>query len=69
MNSIQWVYANGSQWVALDRTAQLNIESLWSNNASNWINCRTFPSAVYVDISQMALIWNEMSYTIARIRR
>lgn len=68
MTSIQWVYANGSAWVALDATAQKHIESLWSYNASSWIQCQVFPSPVYVDIDQMSLICNGMSYTIARCR-
>lgn len=68
MGSVQWVYANGCNWIALDITAQKHIESLWSHNASSWIESRSFPTAVYVDISQMCLLCNGMSYTIARRR-
>ncbi|GAA5803126.1 hypothetical protein HPULCUR_008601 [Helicostylum pulchrum] len=68
MTSVQWVYANGSAWVALDSTSQQHIESLWSYNASSWIECQIFHSPVYVDIDQMSLICNGMSYTIARRR-
>jgi hypothetical protein len=66
MASIQWVYANGSQWVVLDKSAQFSIEQLWSRNSSSWIRCNTFSAAVYVDVSQMALICNGYSYTILR---
>ncbi|KAG2231524.1 hypothetical protein INT48_002918 [Thamnidium elegans] len=68
MTSVQWVYANGSAWVALDTTSQQHIESLWSYNASSWIECQIFHSPVYVDIDQMSLMCNGMSYTIARRR-
>ncbi|KAG2230839.1 hypothetical protein BDF21DRAFT_432161 [Thamnidium elegans] len=68
MGSVQWVYANGSAWVALDTAAQQHIESLWCHNASSWIQCQLFHSPVYVDIDQMSLICNGMAYTIARRR-
>lgn len=68
MASVQWVYANGSAWVALDAAAQRHIESLWSHNASSWIQSQIFHSPVYVDIGQMSLMCNGMSYTIARRR-
>jgi hypothetical protein len=64
--AFQWVYANGSCWVPLDMAAQSDIEELWSRNAANWINSTTFPSAVYVNISEMILIHNIDAYTIAR---
>ncbi|GAA5807851.1 hypothetical protein MFLAVUS_001230 [Mucor flavus] len=67
MACIQWVYANGSCWVALDRVAQSDIECLWSRNNSHWIR---FPSvskgAVYVDFQKMEMLCNGYSYTIAR---
>jgi hypothetical protein len=62
----KWVYYNGSQWVPLDMAAQCDIEALWSGNAANWISSTTFPSAVYVDISEMVLIHNIHPYIIAR---
>lgn len=68
MATVQWVYANGSAWVALDAAAQKHIESLWSHNTSSWIQSQLFHSPVYVDIDQMALLCNGMSYTIARRR-
>lgn len=68
MASIQWVYANGSQWVALDKSAQFSIEQLWNRNSSNWITCNTFKTAAYVDFSQMAIICNGYAYTILRRR-
>jgi hypothetical protein len=67
--AFQWVYTNGSEWVPLDMAAQHNIEALWSCNATNWINSTIFPSAVYVDISQMVLIHGNYSYAIARTTR
>lgn len=69
MTTIQWVYANGCTWVTLDSSAQQDIESLWEYNASSWIKSRSFRSAVYVDISQMILMCEGMSYTIARRRK
>jgi hypothetical protein len=64
--AFQWVYYNGSFWVPLDMVAQYDIEALWSRNAADWINSTTFPSPVYVDISEMVLIHNTYTYTIAR---
>jgi hypothetical protein len=66
MASVQWLYANGSQWVALDKSSQSTIEQLWSRNSSSWINCNTFRTAVYVDVPQMTLTCNGYSYTIFR---
>lgn len=68
MTSVQWVYANGSAWVALDASTQQYIESLWTQNTSSWIQSQLFHSPVYIDIDQMSLIYNGMSYTIARRR-
>lgn len=68
MSSIQWVYANGSNWVVLDRDTQRVIETLWRNNASSWVPSNCFSAPVYVDISQMALICNNFAYSIARRR-
>lgn len=68
MAAIQWVYANGSNWVVLDKDTQCNIEMLWKNNASNWVSSQSFREPVYVDISQMALICNNYAYSIARRR-
>jgi hypothetical protein len=69
MSTIQWVYANGSSWIVLDPLAQQHIEYLWSQNASNWIQTRSFRAPVYVDVSQMCLVEGGMSYTIARRMR
>ena len=68
MASVQWVYANGSSWITLDSAAQRHIESLWSHNASSWIESVTFTSPVYIDMDQMALLCGGVSYTIARRR-
>jgi hypothetical protein len=67
--SFQWVYTNCSSWVPLDMATQSDIEALWSRNAANWIRSTTFTSFVYVDISQIVLLHNFDSYTIARIMR
>lgn len=66
MAAIQWVYANGSSWVSLDVTAQYQIEQLWSNHSSAWINCRTFPGGAYVDFDVMEIKFNDYGYAIAR---
>ncbi|KAI7890170.1 uncharacterized protein EV154DRAFT_422575 [Mucor mucedo] len=67
MACVQWVYANGSCWVALDRTAQSDIEALWSVNSSHWIRCPSVSkSAVYVDVEKMVMLCNGYQYTIAR---
>ncbi|KAI8988568.1 hypothetical protein BDF20DRAFT_813445 [Mycotypha africana] len=67
-SSVQWVYANGCNWVVLDALAQQHIESLWSQNGASWIQSRSFRAPIYVDISQMVLLCNGTSYTIARRR-
>jgi hypothetical protein len=69
MVSVQWVYANGSSWVTLDRSAQTQIETLWSRDASNWINSSSFQGPVYVDTSEMLLMCAGLSYAIARRRQ
>jgi hypothetical protein len=68
MAAIQWVYANGCNWVTLDALAQSHIESLWSSCGSSWIQTRSFRSPVYIDISQMLLMCNGTAYSIARRR-
>lgn len=68
MASVQWVYANGCNWVTLDAIAQRHIENLWAKNSSSWIESTSFRGAVYIDIDQMLLLCNGMSYSIARRR-
>lgn len=68
MAAIQWVYANGCNWIALDAVAQTHIEGLWLQNGASWIQSKTFGSPIYVDISQMILMCDGMSYSIARRR-
>lgn len=65
--AIEWIYADGGQWVTFDKIAQSNIECLWSNNSSSWITCQSFQVAVYVDIAQMTLICNGRSHSIVRL--
>ncbi|KAI9261867.1 hypothetical protein EDC94DRAFT_561811 [Helicostylum pulchrum] len=62
----QWVYANGSTWVTLDRNAQFQIETLWTRDASSWIASDSFRGPVYVDTSEMVLMFAGLSYVIAR---
>jgi hypothetical protein len=64
--AVQWVYANGSYWVTLDRNAQTQIETLWSRDASSWIDSTSFRGPVYVDTSEMVLMYGGLSYVIAR---
>jgi hypothetical protein len=66
MAAVQWIYANGSTWVSLDIGAQHQIEQLWSNNSSSWIDCRTFPGGAYVDFNVMEIKFNNYGYAIAR---
>ncbi|OBZ88353.1 hypothetical protein A0J61_03606 [Choanephora cucurbitarum] len=68
MGSVVWVYANGCNWVMLDPVAQNQCESLWSHNSSSWIQSNSFDSPVYIDIGQMVLLCNGVSYSIARRR-
>lgn len=68
MARVQWLYANGSCWLPLDRIAQRDIEVLWKRNASYWIRCPSLSKtdSIYVDISEMVMIYNGYAYTIAR---
>lgn len=68
MACVQWVYANGSCWVPLDKIAQGDIEILWSRNASYWIRCPSLSmtGSVYVDISEMVMLFDGYAYAIAR---
>ncbi|KAI8988565.1 hypothetical protein BDF20DRAFT_815062 [Mycotypha africana] len=68
MATVQWVYANGCNWVTLDALAQQHIENLWHHNSSSWIQSKSFNRPVYIDIEQMLLLCNGMSYSIARRR-
>ncbi|KAI8891320.1 hypothetical protein K501DRAFT_166692 [Backusella circina FSU 941] len=67
---VQWVYANGSSWVSLDPRAQAQLEQLWSINSSYWIQSDNFnfKGPLYADIGQMCIVYNGMTYTIARRR-
>lgn len=64
--SIQWVYATGSSWITLDQAAQIQIESLWKHDASNWVVSSWFQGPVYVNTSEMVLMFAGYSYAIAR---
>lgn len=68
MATVQWVYSSGQNWVSLDRKAQSQIEKLWSMDQANWVISESFPGPVYVDTTQMLLLYEGYSYTIARCR-
>lgn len=66
-SSAQWVYANGSSWVALDEATGQRIETLWSRHAASWIQSSMFKDLIYVDTVDMVLFTEGFSFTIARI--
>lgn len=66
MAAVQWVYSSGQSWLSLDRQAQSQIEKLWSMDQANWILSDAFSGPVYVDTTQMLLMYEGYSYTIAR---
>ncbi|KAI8878265.1 hypothetical protein K501DRAFT_287962 [Backusella circina FSU 941] len=63
---VDWVYASGSSWVSFDKDSQQQIETLWRNNGSTWIISPCFQGPVFVDTSEMFLMYGSFSYTIAR---
>lgn len=69
MERIQWVYANGCNWINLDERAQDQIEQLWVSGAvTGTVYSVTFSSNVSIDFSQMILKFNDdLIYTIARL--
>lgn len=66
MGAIQWVYSSGQKWVSLDTQAQSQIEKLWNNDQANWVTSDSFSGPVFVDTTQMLLVYEGYSYTIAR---
>lgn len=64
--TIEWVYASGSAWVSFDSVSQRLIEDLWVRDASTWINSKSFEGPVFVDMTDMVLLYRCFSYTIAR---
>lgn len=62
-----WVYASGSAWVSFDEATQKLIETLWRSDQATWINSRSFRGPVYVDTSEMVVLYGSYSYTIARV--
>lgn len=66
MSYVEWVYANGRNWMTIDDVDRRHIESLWTHNGANWIQKKSFRYPVYVDIDQMVLLCNGVAYTIAR---
>lgn len=63
----EWVYASGSAWISFDPETQKVIESLWTRDQATWINSQSFRGPVYVDTSEMVIMYGSYSYTIARI--
>ncbi|KAI8997109.1 hypothetical protein BDB01DRAFT_713833 [Pilobolus umbonatus] len=66
MSSVEWYFADGSCWIALDTLAQLHIENLWWRNYSTWVQCKHFKSPVYVDISQLILFYKDKPFYLTR---
>ncbi|KAF7730657.1 hypothetical protein EC973_001606 [Apophysomyces ossiformis] len=67
MSTIRWVYASGSQWVVFDTESQQHLEVLWSRESASWITSRSFGNQdVYVDTSEMLLMYGGYTYPIAR---
>lgn len=64
--AIEWVYASGSNWVRFDTASQQIIETLWSRDAATWFNSQSFRGPVYVDTSEMVVMYGSYAYTIAR---
>jgi hypothetical protein len=64
--AVEWVYATGSAWVSFDSATQVMIETLWTREAATWINSQTFRGPVYIDTSEMVVMYGSYSYTIAR---
>ncbi|KAI9359884.1 hypothetical protein BD770DRAFT_342577 [Pilaira anomala] len=62
-----WVYASGSAWVSFDEATQKLIETLWRSDQATWINSQSFRGPVYVDTSEMVVLYGSYSYTIARV--
>ncbi|KAI7907287.1 uncharacterized protein BX663DRAFT_495421 [Cokeromyces recurvatus] len=63
----EWIYANGSSWVSFDPTCQTMIESLWTRGGlSNWINCQSFEGPIFIDTTDMIILYNSFMYTIVR---
>ncbi|KAF1803554.1 hypothetical protein FB192DRAFT_1368664 [Mucor lusitanicus] len=64
--TIEWVYASGSNWVRFDTASQHIIETLWARDAATWFNSQSFRGPVYVDTSEMVVMYGSYAYTIAR---
>jgi len=64
--TIEWVYASGSNWVRFDTASQQIIETLWARDAATWFNSQSFRGPVYVDTSEMVVMYGSYAYTIAR---
>ncbi|KAI8647474.1 hypothetical protein BD408DRAFT_378873 [Parasitella parasitica] len=63
---VEWVYASGSNWVRFDVESQQIIEKLWLRDAATWFNSQSFRGPVYVDTSEMLVMYGSTAYTIAR---
>ncbi|KAI9332265.1 hypothetical protein BD770DRAFT_477723 [Pilaira anomala] len=61
MGAIQWVYSSGQKWVSLDTQAQSQIEKLWNNDQANWVTSDSFSGPVFVDTTQMLLVYEGYS--------
>lgn len=68
MAGFKWYISLGSQWLPLDDVSAVCVEYYWSRNESHqYINCDTFPGAVYVNFEKMVLTHDCIDYMIARV--
>lgn len=63
---VEWVYASGSTWILLDPSTQMIIETLWMRDQAAWINSPSFTGPVFVDTTEMSILFGSYCYTIAR---
>lgn len=64
--SANWVYSSGSAWISFDPATQMVIETLWKRNQAAWINCPLFHGSIYIDTTDMLMLYSSFTFTIAR---
>ncbi|KAI9469898.1 MAG: hypothetical protein EXX96DRAFT_587890 [Benjaminiella poitrasii] len=65
--AVEWLYANGSSWISFDTACQATIELMWTRGGlSNWMNCQYFEGPIYVDTTDMVILYGSFMYTIVR---
>jgi hypothetical protein len=70
--SFKWIYANGSNWIELDSSAQIQLEHLWSKGINGTITSEKFPAPVFVNLDMMTMYYTDYfsdtyTYEIARV--